>query len=323
MKSQLRAIVVAAAMLGHSAMAADYPIYPVSPPLYRPPVRNMLFSWTSCYLGGNLGAKWGNRGDTIELAAVPFPGGTIPSFSVPLQGQSVGSFIGGGQAGCNYQIGNVVLGIEGDGEGQHWDSGRQFGVLSTGVFSDNGTGTPPTTLEALSRWQAPLRGRIGYAWDRILIYATGGISWTHVRVCSNPGAFLFPLATPGCDSQTFPGGTHRRRRRARVPGEQLECRRGRSVHDIRNPFLQHWVAGDLSRAVPIPFFSDDRPPEALHGGSTLQAELQVWRLPILSGLRSSPFRRPDEKERPCRAPHRGATVAGNAAIGQFRLAHRA
>ena len=44
MKSQLRAIVVAAAMLGHSAMAADYPIYPVSPPLYRPPVRNMLFS---------------------------------------------------------------------------------------------------------------------------------------------------------------------------------------------------------------------------------------------------------------------------------------
>lgn len=207
MKSQLRAIVVAAAMLGHSAMAADYPIYPVSPPLYRPPVRNMLFSWTSCYLGGNLGAKWGNRGDTIELAAVPFPGGTIPSFSVPLQGQSVGSFIGGGQAGCNYQIGNVVLGIEGDGEGQHWDSGRQFGVLSTGVFSDNGTGTPPTTLEALSRWQAPLRGRIGYAWDRILIYATGGISWTNVRVCSNPGAFLFPLATPGCDSQTFPGGT--------------------------------------------------------------------------------------------------------------------
>jgi outer membrane immunogenic protein len=207
MKSQLRAIVVAAAMLGNSAMAADYPIYPVNAPLYRPPVRNMLFSWTGCYGGVNLGAKWGNRADTIELAAVPFPGGTIPSFSVPLQGQSVGSFVGGGQVGCNYQIGNVVLGIEGDADGQHWDSGRQFGVLSTGVFGDSGVGTPPTTLEALSRWQASLRGRIGYAWDRTLIYVTGGISWTNVRVCSNPGAFLFPLATPGCDSQTFPGGT--------------------------------------------------------------------------------------------------------------------
>ena len=60
MKSQLRALAVAAVMLGHSAMAADYPIYPVNAPLYRPPVRNQLFTWTSCYVGANLGGKWGN-----------------------------------------------------------------------------------------------------------------------------------------------------------------------------------------------------------------------------------------------------------------------
>jgi outer membrane immunogenic protein len=208
MKSQLRAIAVAAAMLGHSAMAADYPIYPVSPPLYRPPVRNLLFNWTGCYLGGNLGGKWGNRADTIDLAAVPFPGGTIPSFSVPLKGLSVGSFIGGGQAGCNYQIGNVVLGIEGDGQGQHWDSGRPFTITTINTFiSENFIGIPFTTIEALSRWQASLRGRIGYAWDRILIYGTGGVSWTNVRLCGIPGPFLFPGATPACDSQTFPGAT--------------------------------------------------------------------------------------------------------------------
>ena len=96
-KQLLATAALLAAMLG-SAAAADLsraaPITKAPPP---PPV----FSWTGFYLGGNLGAGWGQGNVTDTLTGLTF------------SGTSNARFVGGGQTGFNYQVSNVVFGLEG------------------------------------------------------------------------------------------------------------------------------------------------------------------------------------------------------------------
>jgi outer membrane immunogenic protein len=87
--------------LSFSAEAADLP--PAPPPPQAPVfVAPPPFSWTGFYLGGNLGAGW-NHGNISDSAGL-FTWGTNNSTT----------FVGGAQVGVNYQISNVVLGVEGD-----------------------------------------------------------------------------------------------------------------------------------------------------------------------------------------------------------------
>src|SRR5215208_3032486 len=76
------------------------------------------------------------------------------------------SWLGGVQAGCDYQFaGSFVIGIQGDyawtdAEGSH-DSAREFGVAYHSKVNS----------------LASVTGRIGYAWDRFLGYVRGGGAW--------------------------------------------------------------------------------------------------------------------------------------------------
>src|SRR5271165_3799713 len=98
-KRLLLASVAAVALLGGSANAADL-ARPA--PIYAPaPVLVPLFTWTGCYVGGNVGGIWAHNdwNDTI-----------VGDF-----GTNTGSgAIGGVQGGCNYQFGAWVWGIQGD-----------------------------------------------------------------------------------------------------------------------------------------------------------------------------------------------------------------
>ncbi|KWV49823.1 hypothetical protein AS156_14920 [Bradyrhizobium macuxiense] len=67
-------------------------------------------------------------------------------------------------AGYNYQMGNLVLGVEGDFEG--WTVGKVRYTSLTGDF-----------LTAHSKWGGSVRGRLGYAADRTLFYVTGGAAF--------------------------------------------------------------------------------------------------------------------------------------------------
>ena len=67
-------------------------------------------------------------------------------------------------AGYNYQIGNLVLGVEGDVEG--WTVGKIRYTSLTGDF-----------LTAHSTWGGSVRGRLGYAADRALLYVAGGAAF--------------------------------------------------------------------------------------------------------------------------------------------------
>jgi outer membrane immunogenic protein len=110
--------------------------------------------------------------------------------------------MGGGQVGYNWQSGPVVFGIEGDVDLHHW--------TTTQVLTNFAVGTvfvPGDFFTTDSHWQASLRGRLGYAWDRYLIYATGGVAWTRATVGANFVPFVGAPGTFGNDSAVLTGST--------------------------------------------------------------------------------------------------------------------
>lgn len=141
-----------------SAFAADLPgPAPVPPPqapaVYTPAPPS--FSWTGLYIGGNAGWGWSNGSGNFTLGG-PTVAGTPDSFSASGNG-----FVGGGQIGGNYQYGNAVFGLEADFQGT---SGS--GTLTDSLAKINATAKDP--------WFGTFRGRLGYAWDRVLLYGTAG-----------------------------------------------------------------------------------------------------------------------------------------------------
>src|SRR6476646_8778068 len=166
------------------ASAADLPR---KAPLYMP--LPPVFSWTGCYIGGNIGYGWGretvsitNLGDTTgvpELAGVSFG---------PATGNTNG-VLGGGQVGCNYQFApNWVIGIEGDGEA----AGIKGDVTQSVSFTDPRTGSPNTvngTAHAQTDWIASVTGRLGWTWDRVVLYAKGGAAWAGDKYSADLPAF--------------------------------------------------------------------------------------------------------------------------------------
>jgi outer membrane immunogenic protein len=124
------------------ALAADIPYQ--QPP--QPAAAVPLFSWTGVYLGGQIGYGWG--GDTLTVYPYGFGTNFVPN-----------GVIGGAHAGYNYQINQIVAGLEGDVEG----TGISRNYNPGGVLY--GTEIPV---------QGSIRGRLGVAFDRALIYATGG-----------------------------------------------------------------------------------------------------------------------------------------------------
>jgi outer membrane immunogenic protein len=146
------------ALLGLTAgaMAADLPSRRAPAPIIA---AVPVFTWTGFYVGVNAGAAFNNN-DSDDIV---FGGETIFGDS-----DDDASFIGGGQIGYNYQFGSFVVGVEGD---LQW---ADFGG-TTYVFP-NGTVTTDS-----SDWFGTVRARAGVAFDRALIYATGGFAFTDNR----------------------------------------------------------------------------------------------------------------------------------------------
>src|SRR6187399_3234658 len=140
-----------ASAVSGSAFAADLParMEPVAPVAYVP-----AFSWTGFYVGGELGWIQTNPKYTTGalLLGAPF---------LVTSGSDKNGLTYGVLAGYNYQVGQLVLGIEGDFQG--WTVGQIRYTAITGDF-----------LTGRSKWGGSIRGRLGYAADRALFYMTGG-----------------------------------------------------------------------------------------------------------------------------------------------------
>jgi outer membrane immunogenic protein len=165
MKRFLLAGVAIATVFSGWAMAADMrgqPVYKAPPPP-PPPV---YFSWSGCYVGGHVGYRWVEAEAAFPSVPPDFP----PNIARAL-GYDLDSWVGGGQVGCNAQFDRWVIGIEGDFSFGEKSETREFDTVGL----DN-----PITLT--SNWNASLRGRLGWAWDRTLVYATGGAAWMRLGV---------------------------------------------------------------------------------------------------------------------------------------------
>jgi outer membrane immunogenic protein len=104
--------------------------------------------------------------------------------------------IAGGTLGANWQFGKIVLGVEGDGS---WtNAGGRSNLLPPFITT--------TTLDARERWIATARGRLGYAFDRSMIYATAGGAWANIRYNATNIAGLTDTGSGTVSGWTVGGG---------------------------------------------------------------------------------------------------------------------
>jgi outer membrane immunogenic protein len=193
---KLLVVGIALGALMAPAVAADMK---VKAPILAPPP----FTWTGWYVGGNLGGKSATSADKVSYAPsviAGLPNGT----TLDLNAINAPTNLGGGQVGYNYQIGQAVLGVEGDIDAQHWNVTQTLAVFPAGFGT---LFVPGDAFSVDSKWQASVRGRLGYAWDRAMLYATGGAAFTKVSVASLFVAFGPDPATAGSSSQTLVGAT--------------------------------------------------------------------------------------------------------------------
>jgi outer membrane immunogenic protein len=164
-----RLVLGAIALLGCASAvgAADLPIRK-SPPPPPPPV----LTWDGFYLGGQIGGGWATDKMSESTAFVPPATG---SASLGENGIS-----GGAHAGYNWQFGSMVTGLEGDFEGTSLRKSSNCLTADAGVGNASPGACFPSALAYSYRtalpWQSSARARLGYAFDRFLVYGTGGVA---------------------------------------------------------------------------------------------------------------------------------------------------
>jgi outer membrane immunogenic protein len=149
-----------------AAAAADMPVKAPQPATYQ---------WSGCYVGINGGVGAGGSNFAASVGAGSYLVGTDPA---TVAADGIGSadnttFAVGGQVGCNYQTGTIVVGLEGDYD--YLPSKSQFNN-DTNALAD---GTPFAIGQSLtSNYLATVRPRVGIAADRNFAYVTGGVAFS-------------------------------------------------------------------------------------------------------------------------------------------------
>ena len=186
MKSRL--LVVGAAMIalgGGTAKAADLPI---GVPVYSPAVV-LPFTWSGPYLGLNLGGHWGND----RVSTTTESGGVFGAAgAAAIDGASSGTLnpigvVAGFQAGYNWQFNQLVVGIEADANALSNRLNRSVNIPAAppGVLPGDFLRNSMNNLTFLMT----VRPRVGWAFDRTLVYVTGGYAFETVQAVDSFGVF--------------------------------------------------------------------------------------------------------------------------------------
>jgi outer membrane immunogenic protein len=178
-----------AATLAGSAFAAE----PVPPP----PVP--VFRWTGLYVGGQIGYAWGH--DPVSWSGISNDGDLAAgTFRHTPQG-----VIGGAHVGYNLQYNPwLVFGLEGSVDGTSLSH-----TLAVAV-NDFALDTPGTlTSSSQADVQGSVRGRVGIALDRALIYGTGGVAFSgfNTTIIDTTGFFTGSPLTNATFTNTRAGWT--------------------------------------------------------------------------------------------------------------------
>src|SRR5262245_23456085 len=141
---------IALVVMGSSALADGLPGYEPA-----------VYSWSGLYFGVNGGYGWTDA----------------TSVYVNFSGSGA---IAGGQIGFDWQIGKLVLGAEVDSQ---WSGQKaDFMAVVCGPFV-----CAATPLTDSVDYFGTGRIRLGTAFNRTLVYATGGVAWTHVSMTMGAG----------------------------------------------------------------------------------------------------------------------------------------
>jgi opacity protein-like surface antigen len=142
-----------------------------------------VYDWTGFYAGAFAGPGWGNNNWSFPQART----GVSSRMAGVLAGVDIG---------YNKQFGSWVLGVEGDVAATNAKGGR---ACIPNLFDINAldNGLPVQNCNNDLKWMATATGKVGYAWDRVLVYGKAGAAWTEnkLEVSCNGDAF-FPQG--GC-----------------------------------------------------------------------------------------------------------------------------
>ncbi|MFO1115572.1 MAG: outer membrane beta-barrel protein [Beijerinckiaceae bacterium] len=154
MLGRIVTVAVAAVAGASAAAAADLPSRKAPPAAYVAPAP--MFTWTGFFIGLNAGAAIRNN----QWGYNYYGAGYWPNNN----GADNVGFTGGGQIGYNWQMGPAVLGLEAD---LNYLSAQNASNTTYYFGASNSTGGLLGTV----------RGRLGFGFDRWLIYATGGFAY--------------------------------------------------------------------------------------------------------------------------------------------------
>jgi outer membrane immunogenic protein len=161
MKVLTLTVAASALLIAGTANAADMP---AQAPAYARTYVNPTYDWSGGYIGAHAG--YASSASDINDLFFYDTGGT--------QTLKANGFAGGGQFGFNVQSGHVVYGIEADASWLDLDHNSMgyYGVKST-----------------KAEWMATVRGRLGLAIDRTLLYVTAGGAFSDIEATFNTDGF--------------------------------------------------------------------------------------------------------------------------------------
>ena len=141
------------------------------------------FLWHGFYIGAHAGYGFGGGRNVVTtgqsaINVTNVAGGARP----PFVGLSPEGFVGGVQMGYNWQFGAMVLGFETDIS--YTDLRRTRTVVTTAL---NGVDQLNNTFRQELEYLGTVRGRLGYSFDRTLLYVTGGLAYGGI---DNSGNFF-------------------------------------------------------------------------------------------------------------------------------------
>lgn len=199
----LSAAVAIGAIVGiGAASAADLPARTYT----KAPMISPAYNWSGFYIGASVGGDWIQRDDAV----LSLPPGTPQLFlpflangSIPTNYSTSGAgVIGGGQVGYNWQMQNIVFGVEADISGlSNRNTQTQLTNVAAAGFSF------ALAYSTKVDYLGTVRGRIGAVVSpNVMIYATGGFAYGQVN--HTYSETFGPLGGAPVVNQTFGSASH-------------------------------------------------------------------------------------------------------------------
>ena len=163
------ALLLAASAFVTPALAADvvYNEPPAPAPMVIEPIAQTK-TWTGLYIGGQAGVAFGNSSNGANFD--PGNNGLFGGGSSGSDDNNAG-FVGGGHIGYDYQLpNNIVVGAVADI--------NYIDAQTNRTYTTNGGSTFASSSDV--NYLGTVRGRVGYAFDSVLLYGSGGLAYAGV-----------------------------------------------------------------------------------------------------------------------------------------------